>query len=253
MSSNVSTSGINVFFPVEGISNESQGFRDNFSAIKGSLDDAAFELSLLKYLVGTGSITGPTGPGVGATGPGGPAGSDGLAGTTGAIGRTGPTGVTGPTGPAIMAGAVIWNQSVPASIWTVTHDLGWQYVNVEVIGRDGKSLVGTYDYPTIAFIDDATLTITFTQATAGYAAITSGGGLRGPTGYTGPALTGATGPTGPLGGPPGPTGPAGVGTTGATGATGATGPQGLTGATGAQGPQGLQGDPGPQGDRKSVV
>jgi hypothetical protein len=89
MSSNVNTSGINIYFPIEGISNDSQGFRDNFSAIKSGLDDAAFELSLLKYLVDTGSITGPTGPGVGATGPAGAPG----------IGTTGPAGTAGATGP----------------------------------------------------------------------------------------------------------------------------------------------------------
>jgi hypothetical protein len=246
MTSNIDTSGINIYFPIEGIDNDSQGFRDNFAAIRDGLQTASTEISVLQNEIISG-IFGPSGTLLTVTGP------------TGAAGFTGPTGAsiigdTGPTGPAIMAGAVIWTQFVPATVWTVTHDLGWQYVNVEVIDNHGKSLVGTYDYPTIEFLDNSTLTITFNQATSGYAAITSGGGLVGPTGAMGASVTGATGPTGPLGGPTGPggvTGPTGftgrtgpTGTAGAaanTGATGVTGPTGSSGITGPTGPQGLLG------------
>lgn len=107
-----------------------------------------------------------------------------------------------------------------------------------------------------------------------------GGGITGPTGYTGATgttgptgitgTTGTTGPTGPTGltgpigptGITGPTGPTGYtgptgpyGPTGPTGRTGMTGPIGIpglatnTGATGIMGPTGPTGATGPQGDQ----
>ena len=77
------------------------------------------------------------------------------------------------------------------------------------------------------------------------------GGLRGPTGATGPigvtGATGASGVTGPTGasGVTGPTGASGV--TGPTGASGVTGPTGASGVMGATGPTGASGVTGPTG------
>lgn len=48
MTSNISTTGINVNYPVAGVANSSQGFRDNFSAISTQLDTAADEISALQ-------------------------------------------------------------------------------------------------------------------------------------------------------------------------------------------------------------
>ena len=47
MTSNINPDGINTNFPVPGVDNDSQGFRDNFSAIAGQLDIAAQEISAL--------------------------------------------------------------------------------------------------------------------------------------------------------------------------------------------------------------
>lgn len=94
------------------------------------------------------------------------------------VGVQGSTGATGPTG-----GTHLHAQSTPATVWTVNHNLGQTYVNVEPIDSSNQSFVGRYDYPVITFIDDYTLTLTFTTAQAGWAAISLGG-----MGATGPAL-----------------------------------------------------------------
>jgi hypothetical protein len=48
MTSSITTSGINTSYPVAGVSNDSQGFRDNFAAIKSGLDTAAGEITVLQ-------------------------------------------------------------------------------------------------------------------------------------------------------------------------------------------------------------
>ncbi len=48
MTSAINTNGINVNYPVPGINNSSQGFRDNFSAIKTDLSTAATEITDLQ-------------------------------------------------------------------------------------------------------------------------------------------------------------------------------------------------------------
>lgn len=49
--STINTNGINVNYPVPGVNNNSQGFRDNFNAIKNNLNIAATELSDLENKV----------------------------------------------------------------------------------------------------------------------------------------------------------------------------------------------------------
>ena len=48
MTSAINTNGINVNYPVPGINNSSQGFRDNFAAIKTDLNVAATEITDLQ-------------------------------------------------------------------------------------------------------------------------------------------------------------------------------------------------------------
>ena len=48
MTSAINTNGINVNYPVPGINNSSQGFRDNFTAIKTDLNTAATEITDLQ-------------------------------------------------------------------------------------------------------------------------------------------------------------------------------------------------------------
>ena len=45
MTSAINTNGINVNYPVPGINNSSQGFRDNFTAIRTDLNTAATEIT----------------------------------------------------------------------------------------------------------------------------------------------------------------------------------------------------------------
>ena len=69
----------------------------------------------------------------------------------GYTGSQGITGYTGSMGATAIGGAYVYTQASPATTWTINHNLGVQYVNVEVIDNSGNSLVGTYDYPTINF------------------------------------------------------------------------------------------------------
>ena len=110
------------------------------------------------------------------------------------MGATGITGATGATGPTAIAGAYIYEQITPSTIWVMPHNLGYQYVNVEPIDSTGNSFVGRYDYPQVTFTSNNVTTLTFTTAQSGWAAVTSGGGPQGATGSTGPV--GATGATG---------------------------------------------------------
>ena len=87
-------------------------------------------------------------------------------------------GATGPTG-----GTYTHIQTSSATVWTVNHNLGERYLNVEVIDSSNQSFVGRYDYPTIDFLNDSTLTVTFVTPQTGYVAVSYGG-----MGATGPAL-----------------------------------------------------------------
>ena len=83
---------------------------------------------------------------------------------------------------SIVPGAYVYTQSSPATTWVVNHNLGVQFLNVEVIDSTGNSYDGRYNYPTVTFNNNSTLTITFSSAQSGYAAVTSGGGAQGPQG-----------------------------------------------------------------------
>jgi len=61
-------------------------------------------------------------------------------------------------------------QDTTATVWTVVHNLGSKYVNVDVIVND-KSVQGTYDEPEIEFISTTTLTCTFSEDTVGYCSV----------------------------------------------------------------------------------
>ena len=103
------------------------------------------------------------------------------------MGATGLTGATGATGSPILAGAFIHEQTSPSTTWTINHNLGYQYVNVEPIDNTGNSYVGRYDYPIVSFTSNNVTTLTFTSAVTGWCAVTSGGGEAGATGATGVA------------------------------------------------------------------
>ena len=199
----------------------------------------------------------------GAVGPQGSTGATGLSGivegptaptdttvlwydtSTAGIDGVGATGATGPQGATGIAGSTyLHTQGVAATTWTVTHNLNNKYVNVEPIDNANVSYVGRYDYPSITFVDNNTLTLTFASAVNGYVAVSSGGesgatgatgiqGATGPAGATGAGATGATGVAGPTGAT-GPAGATGLGATGATGPIGATGSAGVAGGSNTQ-------------------
>ena len=85
-------------------------------------------------------------------------------------------------------GGFVYNQSVAANVWSVSHNLGQQYLNIEIVDDTGNSITGTYGYPTINFVSANQLTATFTTPTSGYLVASSGQGYTGSTGgvgYTG--------------------------------------------------------------------
>ena len=200
----------------------------------------------------TGSVSTTPGPigftgskgDTGFTGSVGFTGSKGDIGFTGSKGDKGDVGFTGSKGESTAAGSYVHTQGSAATTWTVTHNLGVQYVNVEVIDSSGNSLVGTYDYPTLSFDSTSQLTATFTSATAGYLAISAGQGF---TGSAGAGFTGSQGATG-FNGSRGDTGFTGSkGDQGDTGFTGSIGFGGSVGFTGSKGDQGTKGFTGSQG------
>lgn len=231
MTSNISTSGINVNFPITGLSNPSQGFRDNFSAIKAALDIANAEISSLQLVVDTG-VTGPQGP----TGPaGGPTGATGAAGSTGSQGPTGTQGIQGVPGPRGSTGytgpGITGATGAPSTVTGPTGRTG----PTGVRGNTGATGVqGPTGAPsTVTGPTGQTGAIGRTGPTGRGATGPIGvPGARGPTGVTGPI--GRTGPTGSRGllGPTGRQGPSITGPIGATGVTGPTGSRGLIGQTG---------------------
>ena len=72
-------------------------------------------------------------------------------------------------------GYYLHTQSSALTTWTVVHNLGKQFVNVEVVDITGNSYVGRYDYPAINFANANALTITFSAALNGYAVVVGGG------------------------------------------------------------------------------
>jgi len=65
------------------------------------------------------------------------------------------------------------SQATEITTWTVNHNLGFQYPNVELISA-GKSLSGTYGQPVIEFVSENQLTCTFTVGTSGFCKCTGG-------------------------------------------------------------------------------
>ena len=72
-------------------------------------------------------------------------------------------------------GYYLHTQGSANTVWTVAHNLNRQYVTVEAIDANGNSYTGRYDYPTISYTNANALTMTFTSAVQGYAAVTGGG------------------------------------------------------------------------------
>ncbi len=67
----------------------------------------------------------------------------------------------------------LFTQAGAQATWTVNHNLGYQYCNVEVV-VGGVSVTGTYDEPVITFVSVNQLTIVFDAAAAGVAQVVGG-------------------------------------------------------------------------------
>jgi hypothetical protein len=68
-------------------------------------------------------------------------------------------------------GYYLHTQAVASNVWTVTHNLDTRYVVVEPVDANNDSYNGRYDFPTIDFVNNNTLTMTWETAVDGYAAV----------------------------------------------------------------------------------
>ena len=201
-----------------------------------------------------------------------------IIGYTGSQGTLGYTGSRGFTGSAVVIGLNTHEVNVASNVWTINHNLGVKYLSVELVNDSDDSIVGTYSYPTVNFVDENNLTVTWSEPTTGLIVLSAGSGntgFVGSRGYTGsagaPGAQGDTGFTGSSGafaalgftgsqGAPGPTGYTGsqgdIGYTGSQGDIGYTGSRGDTGFTGSRGDTGFTGSEstvaGPQGFSGSI-
>jgi hypothetical protein len=92
------------------------------------------------------------------------AGDIGPQGPQGSQGQTGPQGPQGPDGaPGSAPQAYTHDQGVPASTWTITHNLGYP-PNVTILDSTGRVVEGDIAYP-----DANTVVLTFTASFGGKA------------------------------------------------------------------------------------
>jgi hypothetical protein len=166
----------------------------------------------------------------GYNGASGFSGYSGVNGTIGVSGFSGYSGIgisgfSGYSGATVIGGAYTFTQVTPSTTWNIPHNLGYRYINIEIVDSSGVGFTGRYDYPVVTFVDSNNITLTFTTPVAGFAAVTSGGGISGFSGTSGtPGAASASGYSGAIGasGYSGVKGDTGAGTSGYSGAPGAT-------------------------------
>jgi len=100
--------------------------------------------------------------------------------------------LTWATVSSTVPGAFTFTQASPSTTWLINHNLGYQYVNIQLVDSTGNSFTGRYNYPVITFNNTTHCTVVFDSAQAGYAAVTSGGGEQGPKGDIGNANVGGS-------------------------------------------------------------
>ena len=107
-------------------------------------------------------------------------------GETGNIGPTGPQGERGERGFTGAAGSYTHDQDTPSSVWRIQHDLGYQYVVVELIDENDEVITGRYDHPTITMANANVTIASFDYSASGKAVVTVGGaGAKGDKGDPG--------------------------------------------------------------------
>ena len=67
----------------------------------------------------------------------------------------------------------IHNQNSSSALWVVNHNLNQKYVDVQIVDSNDNVLDGRYDFPQIHYVDNNSLTITFTYSLTGKAIITT--------------------------------------------------------------------------------
>lgn len=97
----------------------------------------------------------------GPSGSPGPAGPQGEAGPQGTQGPAGPQGPTGPQGPA--GGNYVHTQSVSASTWNITHNLGF-YPAVSIVDNGENVVIGD-----VTYVSTNALTVSFSASFGGKA------------------------------------------------------------------------------------
>ena len=244
--SEIDPNTIDTSFPQADQNNNSQGFRDNFSAIQANFQKAALELTALQTtLIGaTGPVYTPTpaqltGPVVNLITAFKPSDSTYTLSFPGTGAIKIPAGTTAQR-PAVLSGPAGYGQirfNRDTNALEFYGAGGWLNINQGPTGGQGVTgPTGPFGGPTGSQGERG---IPGPVGPMGMPGLPGPTGPTGPTGFTGP--TGVTGPTGPTGftGPTGPTG--NTGPTGPTGFTGPTGPTGNTGPTGPTGPTGFTG------------
>ena len=79
------------------------------------------------------------------------------------------------TGGSSNGGYYLHTQTIASTTWNVVHNLDRQYVAVEPVDSTGNSYTGRYDFPVINYINANALSMTWSSATNGYAAVVGGG------------------------------------------------------------------------------
>jgi len=69
--------------------------------------------------------------------------------------------------------------SSASTTWTVNHNLGSQFAGVPLIQTDDTSYYGRYDYPTVTYTNDNSLTISFDTAQSGNVAVVGSSNISG--------------------------------------------------------------------------
>ena len=90
------------------------------------------------------------------------------------VGGAGAKGDKGDPGAIGIAGAYVHDQTTPSSVWTINHNLGHQYVVVELINDEDQAIVGRYNHPTITFANANTTIASFDYEPTGKAVVTLG-------------------------------------------------------------------------------
>jgi hypothetical protein len=96
----------------------------------------------------------------------------------------------GSSGGSNAVGYYLYTQNSANTTWTINHDLNTKYVSVTPIFANNSAITGRYDYPNITYNNSNSVTLTFSSAVNGYAAIV--GDITNAAGYYTNSYTSST-------------------------------------------------------------